>query len=172
MTVERERRKQIELLVRKEKEHYLLGDGRAIRKMMCSRIILGFLGLMTDWCNRDRDCRKNFYGGKSQVRSFFLKTAHWKVWCWSWNSSSLATWCEELTPWKRPWCWERLKAGGEGDDRGRIGDGQGGLTCCSPWGRKASDRPERRSSSCVPSPCCFLVFSFCWSSVLSLFLWF
>ena len=31
---------------------------------------------------------------------------------------SLATWCEELTHLKRPWCWERLKAGGEGDDRG------------------------------------------------------
>ena len=30
----------------------------------------------------------------------------------------LANWCEELTHWKRPWCWERLKAGGEGDDRG------------------------------------------------------
>ena len=30
----------------------------------------------------------------------------------------LATWCKELTHWKRPWCWERLKAGGEGDDRG------------------------------------------------------
>jgi len=28
------------------------------------------------------------------------------------------TWCEELTHWKRPWCWERLKAGGEGDNRG------------------------------------------------------
>ena len=28
-----------------------------------------------------------------------------------------ATWFEELTHWKRPWCWERLKAGGEGDDR-------------------------------------------------------
>ena len=39
---------------------------------------------------------------------------HWKDWCWSWNSSTLATWCEELTHWKRPWCWERLKAGGEG----------------------------------------------------------
>ena len=26
----------------------------------------------------------------------------------------LVTWCEELTPWKRPWYWERLKAGGEG----------------------------------------------------------
>ena len=43
---------------------------------------------------------------------------HWKDWCWSWNSNTLATWCEELTHWKRPWCWERLKAGGEGDDRG------------------------------------------------------
>ena len=39
-------------------------------------------------------------------------------WCWSWNSNTLATWCEELTHWIRPWCWERLKAGGEGDDRG------------------------------------------------------
>ena len=34
---------------------------------------------------------------------------------------TLATWCEELTNWKRPWCWERLKAGGEGDDRGWDG---------------------------------------------------
>ena len=32
-----------------------------------------------------------------------------------------ATWCKELTHWKRPWCWERLKAGGEGDDRGWRG---------------------------------------------------
>ena len=36
---------------------------------------------------------------------------------WSWNSNTLAIWCEELTHWKRPWCWERLKAGGEGDGR-------------------------------------------------------
>ena len=33
----------------------------------------------------------------------------------------MATWCEELTHWKRPWCWKRLKAGGEGDDRGWDG---------------------------------------------------
>ena len=33
----------------------------------------------------------------------------------------LATWCKELTHWKRPWCWERLRAGGEGDDRGWDG---------------------------------------------------
>ena len=46
---------------------------------------------------------------------------HWKDWYWSWNSNTLATWCEELTHWKRPWCWERLKVGGEGDDRGWDG---------------------------------------------------
>ena len=31
---------------------------------------------------------------------------------------SLPTWCEKLIHLKRPWCWERMKAGGEGDDRG------------------------------------------------------
>ena len=44
---------------------------------------------------------------------------HWKHWCWSWNSNTLATWCEELTYLKRHCCWERLRAGGEGDDRMR-----------------------------------------------------
>ena len=33
----------------------------------------------------------------------------------------LATWCEGLTHWKRPWCWERLKVGGKGDSRGWDG---------------------------------------------------
>ena len=45
---------------------------------------------------------------------------HWKDRCWSQNSNTLATWCEELTHLKRPWRWERLKAG-EGDDRGWDG---------------------------------------------------
>ena len=35
--------------------------------------------------------------------------------------NTLATWCKELTQWERLWCWERLKAGGEGDDRGWDG---------------------------------------------------
>ena len=78
----------------------------------------------------------------------------------NWNSNTLATWCEELTHFKRPWCWERLKAGGEGDDRwwddwmasptwwiwvwvsSGIGDGQRSLVCCSPWGHKESDTTE------------------------------
>ena len=46
---------------------------------------------------------------------------HWKDWCWSWNSNALATWCEELTHLKRPWCWERLRGVGEGDNRGWNG---------------------------------------------------
>ena len=37
------------------------------------------------------------------------------------NSNTLATWCEELTHLKRPWWWERLRAGGEGDGRGWDG---------------------------------------------------
>ena len=46
---------------------------------------------------------------------------HWKDWCWSWNSSTLATWCKELSHLKRPWCEERLKVGREGDKRGWDG---------------------------------------------------
>ena len=46
---------------------------------------------------------------------------HWKDWCWNWSSNTLATWFEELTHLKRPWCWEKLKVGGEGDDRGWDG---------------------------------------------------
>ena len=46
---------------------------------------------------------------------------HWKDWCWSWCSNTLANWCEELIPWKWPRCWERWKAGGEGDGRGWDG---------------------------------------------------
>ena len=71
---------------------------------------------------------------------------------------TLATSCEELTHWKRLWCWEGLRAGGEGDDRGWDGwmasltrwmwvwvnsgswwwTGRPGVLCDS-WGRKESD---------------------------------
>ena len=95
----------------------------------------------------------------SQRRS--VLGVHWRDWCWSWNSNTLATWCEELTHLKRPWCWEGLGAGGEGDDEDEmvgwhdwldgsgfgwtpgVGDGQGGLVCCGSWGHKESDTTER-----------------------------
>ena len=61
----------------------------------------------------------------SQLSVFFIpqliNTCYWKEWCWSWNSSTLATTCEELPHWKRLWCWEGLGAGGEEDDRGWDG---------------------------------------------------
>ena len=87
---------------------------------------------------------------------FILKeiSPDWKDWCWNWNSNSLATWWEELTHLKRPWCWERLKVGGEGDDREWDGwmesptqrtwvwvnSGSwwwtGRLACCGSWNHK------------------------------------
>ena len=48
-------------------------------------------------------------------------SVHWKDWSWSWNSNTLATWCKELTHLKRSWYWERLRTGGEGDNRGWDG---------------------------------------------------
>ena len=54
-------------------------------------------------------------------RRKLILNIHWKDSCWSSNYDNLATWCEEQTHWKRPWCWERLEAGGEGDDRGWDG---------------------------------------------------
>ena len=50
-----------------------------------------------------------------------IQNIHKKDRCWSWSSNTLATWWEELTRWKRRWCWEGLRAGGEGDDRGWDG---------------------------------------------------
>ena len=87
-------------------------------------------------------------------------------WCWSLSSNTLSTWCKELTHWKRPWCWERFKAGWkgmtedeifgwhhrfnghEGEQALRVGDGQGSLACCCPWGHTESDTTEWLNSLC------------------------
>ena len=71
-----------------------------------------------------------------------------------------ATPCEELTHWKRPWFWERLKQeekgttenemvgwhhwlnGHEFEQAPEVGDGQGSLVCCSPWCHKELDTTE------------------------------
>ena len=98
---------------------------------------------------------------------------HWKDWFWNWSSNTLAICCEELTHLKRPWCWERLKAGGEGDDRGwdcwmasslngheseqapGAGDGQGDLVCCSPWGHEDLDTTEQPNWTALLLFICF-----------------
>ena len=68
-----------------------------------------------------------------------------------------ATWCEEPTHWKRPWCWERRQEKGEGGGSGwdgwmaslteghefeqtlGAGGGERNLACWSPWGCKELD---------------------------------
>ena len=102
------------------------------------------------------DCRRS---NQSILRKSVL-CVHWKDWCWSWNSNTLATKWEELTHFKRPWWWERLKAGGEGmtgDEMvgwhhrlsGRVSVNsrswwwQGSLVCCGSWDRKESDTTEQ-----------------------------
>ena len=80
---------------------------------------------------------------------------HWKDWCWNWNSNTLAIWCKQLTHLKIPWCWERLKAGGEGDGRGWDGcmasltwrtwvwvNSRSWWWTGSPWGHKELDMTE------------------------------
>ena len=73
-------------------------------ELPCLEGFWGSLGLQGDQtCESQRKSVLNFL---------------WTGWRWSWNSNTLITWCKELTPWKRLWCCKRLKAGGEGDDRG------------------------------------------------------
>ena len=91
----------------------------------------------------------------SQSKRKSTLNTHWKYWCWSWNSDTLASWYKQLTHWKRPCCWERLKAKVQESDRrwagwmaspihelGQTpgeGEGQGSLVYCSQWGYKVLD---------------------------------
>ena len=50
----------------------------------------------------------------SQSSRKSILNIHWKDWCWSCSSNPLTTWFEEPTHWKRPWWWERLRAGAGG----------------------------------------------------------
>ena len=82
------------------------------------------------------------------------------------EADTLATWCKEWTHWKRPWCWERLKAGRDGQGQQRVrwldgitdsmdmslsqlwdSEGHGSLACCSPWGCKESDMTEQLNNN-------------------------
>ena len=78
----------------------------------------------------------------------------WKDWCWSWSSNTLATWCKELTHWKRPDAgkdrrqeekgttedemvgWHHQLDRHEFEQAPGVGDGQGSLVCCSIWGHR------------------------------------
>ena len=102
------------------------------------------------------------------------RTDAFELWCWRrllrvlWTARR----SHQPTHWKRHWCWERERAGGEGGDRDEmvgwhhwlsihefeetLGDskGQRGLVCCSPWGHKELDVTEQLNH-CLP-------FQFAW----------
>ena len=123
---------------------------------------LGAEELMLLNCGVGEDFWKSL-GLQGDPTSPFLRRSavgfFWRKWCWSWNSSTLATSCEELSHWKRLWCWEGLEAGGEGmtemagwhhwlvgrefEWTPRAGDGQEGLACHNSWGCKESETTER-----------------------------
>ena len=50
-------------------------------------------------------------GGQTYV--WWGKMYYWHVRICFLLSNTSATWCKKLTHWKSPWCWERLKTGGE-----------------------------------------------------------
>ena len=72
------------------------------------------------WCWR-RLLRVPWTARRSNQSMKSTLNIHWRDWYWSQSSNPLATCCKELTHWKRPWCWEQLRAGGEGDNRGWHG---------------------------------------------------
>ena len=104
-------------------------EGWTIKKAECQKI-----DAIEPWCWR-RLLRVPWTTRKSNQS---ILNIHWKDWCWNWNSNTLATWCEELTQWKRPWCWERLKVGGEGGDRGWDGWMASPTRCTWVWASSRS----------------------------------
>ena len=87
----------------------------------------------------------------------------WREWCWSWNSSTLATSSKSWLIGKdsdagRDWGqeekgtteneiagWHHWLSGCESEWTLGVGDGQEGLECCDWWGHKESDRTEQLS---------------------------
>ena len=116
---------------------------------------------MLFYCGAGEDSWESFGQQGDQISQSSRNSTlnpHWKDLYWS--SNTLAIWCEELTHWKRPWCWERMRAGGQGvtedemvgwhhwHDRHEfeqtLGDseGQGSLVCCIPRGCKELDTTD------------------------------
>ena len=96
---------------------------------------------------------------------------HWRAWCWSWNSKTLAFDAKSWLIWKDPdagkdWGqeekgttenemlgWHHWHSGhGSGWTLG-VGDGQRSLACCSLWGRKESDMTEQLNNNMLSFIC-------------------
>ena len=128
----------------------------AIKKTECQRIDAFEL-----WCWR-RLLRVPWTARRSNqsILKASILNIHWKDWCWSWSSNILAIWCEGPLTGKDPdagkdWRqkekrtsedemaeWHHWLNGHKFEQAPGVGDGQGSLACCSPWGCKESDTTE------------------------------
>ena len=146
------------------KSRHFANKGLPVKAMVSPVVMYGceldykaecwWIDVFEPWCWRllsPLDCRikpVNPNGNQSWI--FNGKTC--------WNSRTLAIWCKELTHW-----WKTLMLGKTESRRGQqmmiwlngitdltekfkqaqgVGDGQGSLECCSPWGCKESDMTE------------------------------
>ena len=102
------------------------------------------------------DCKGDL---TSQSQRKSILNIHCKDWCWSWNSNTLATLFKNWLLGKDPdagkdWRqekgmiedemvgWHQWLSGHEFKQALGVGNGQGSLVCCSPWGHKESDMTE------------------------------
>ena len=78
------------------------------RKLSAEELILLNCGVGED------SCESLGLQGDPTSPSYRKSALHvyWEDWCYSWNSNPLAIWCEQLTHWKRPWCWESKRRRG------------------------------------------------------------
>ena len=109
-------------------------------------------------CGAGEDSWESFGQQGDQISQSKRKSTlniQWKDWCWSWSSNTLVTWCEDPTHWKRPYAgedwgqeekgaiemagWHHRLNGHEFEQIPGESEGQGSLTCCSPWGCNDSD---------------------------------
>ena len=90
-------------------------ESRTIKRLSAKELMLSNCGAGKDFWESLRQQE----GQTNQSWRKWTLNIHWKDWCWSWSSNTLATW--HLIHWKRPRCLERTRAGGEMDDRGLDG---------------------------------------------------
>ena len=80
-------------------------------KLWCWRILI-----RVPWAARSNQLILKEINPEYSLEGLMLKLQYFFFFFWS--SNILATWCKELSHWKRTQCWEKLRAGGEGGDRG------------------------------------------------------
>ena len=104
----------------------------------------------------------SYPGGTHYPKRDYFSTLniHWKDWCWSWSSNTLATWCEEPSHWKKTLMLGKIEGRRRWQQRTRWLDGitnsmdmnlsklwgmvkDRSLAWCRPWGRKELDMTEQ-----------------------------